>query len=204
MLAKSLTFTLGIETCSLEPVKLERKKVYGWTETRATDDSGAECQLVNLEESGSSIIPKGGIGLGMLDPNGLWVIKSELVALDANGSPAQAFPSSFDAPIELAVTASVEQLLNHNVTSVYCLAPSEPSAVLLKALTDGTIFTFPFSYRGGFEQSTAFLLLSNETLFLLTGEPVIFEFIGLAQSGVIDEAEDDVAEESDELDFSMM
>ena len=36
-MARALTFDLGGTAFQAEPVKLDRKKVYGWTETAATD-----------------------------------------------------------------------------------------------------------------------------------------------------------------------
>ena len=42
-MAKELTFKLADKEYGAAPVKLERKKIYGWTDTVATDRSGEVC-----------------------------------------------------------------------------------------------------------------------------------------------------------------
>ena len=66
------------------------------------------------------------------------------------------------------------------------------------------IYTFPFSYRGGAEASTAFLLTNGATPYIFVGQEAQFDFIGLEEQGVLDEPEDEISIEDDELDFSMM
>ena len=202
-MAKELVFSLGATDYAAAPVKLERKKLYGWTEVRATDPSGSICQLVSLDEEGTMIIPKGSTKLGTLNAAGIWMEKDQLVAVDAAGVPLPAQPSSFDAPIKLGATVTTEQFLDHLITSVYQLG-GEGCVALAKEIGE-TIYSFPFSYRGGFELAPGFLLANGETLYLFAGERVELPFVGLEQQGVIDEAEEDAAESGDyELDFNMM
>lgn len=59
-MAKDLTFILNVTNYAAESEKVERKKLYGWVDTRVTDDKGGECQLAYLDDSGATIIPKGG------------------------------------------------------------------------------------------------------------------------------------------------
>lgn len=87
-MAKELVFLFGGNNHALEPIKLERKKLYGWTETVALDKDGHECSLDAIDTSGSHIIPKGGSSLGTLDSEGAWVEKSELTAVLSDGSAA--------------------------------------------------------------------------------------------------------------------
>ncbi|GHT60006.1 hypothetical protein FACS1894109_16980 [Spirochaetia bacterium] len=58
-MAKCLNFSLGGVVHSATPVKVDRKKLYGWSETKAFDEEGHECMLASTDESGSVIIPKG-------------------------------------------------------------------------------------------------------------------------------------------------
>ena len=57
-MAKNLSFTLDGAEYFAAPVKIERKKLYGWSEVIALDDEGNECSLVTVDETGSFIIPK--------------------------------------------------------------------------------------------------------------------------------------------------
>lgn len=43
-MAKELIFKLSGSDFAAAPVKLERKKIYGWTDTVATDKNGDVCQ----------------------------------------------------------------------------------------------------------------------------------------------------------------
>ena len=71
-MAKNLIFTLGGAEYAAAPVKIERKKLYGWSEIVALDAEGEKCAVVTVDETGSFIIPKGGLGLGILTPQGQW------------------------------------------------------------------------------------------------------------------------------------
>ena len=80
-MAKPLTFIhKGTET-QLDPVKLDRKKLYGWTDKVTLDENNQECKLVSIDSSGSTLIPSGGLGQGILDDRGAWVERSEMIAV---------------------------------------------------------------------------------------------------------------------------
>lgn len=201
-MAKDLFFVLKGEQYAAAPEKVERKKLYGWADTRVTDDTGSECQLAYLDDSGATIIPKGGVAQLLLTPDGRWLDKSSLVARHTDGTPAEKVLSSFDAPIELGTPVSQEELLDHAITAVYCLQ-GEGATPLAAALGDA-VYSFIFNYRTDYEGATAFLLNSGGVPFVLTGKRVQLELIGLEQAGQIDEFDADSEEEADELDFSMM
>lgn len=201
-MAKDLTFILNSTQYAASPEKIERKKLYGWVDTRVTDEKGAECQLAYLDDSGATIIPKGGIAQLLLAPDGRWVDKSELIARHTNGSLAEKVPSSFDAPIDLGAPVPLEELLSHAITSSYCLQGEGASA--LTAALGESVYSFIFNYRTDYEGVMAFLLNSNGVPFILTGKRVQLEMVGLDQAGQIDELEAEAEEESDELDFGMM
>ena len=200
-MCRTLNFRIGGESIDLAPVKLERKKLYGWTEARVTTPEGVLCRQAGLDQSGQIIIPKGATKIGMLGEDGLWLEKADLVAVHADGSEAVATPSSFDHPIELTRKATVEELMNLRVSTVYQLTGEQGAA--LNSLLGGDIYTFDFSYKGGFERLTAFLLTNGTTPYIIAGEPMQFDFIGLEDEGVLTEVED-IDIEEDELDFSMM
>ena len=75
---------------------------------------------------------------------------------------------------------------------------------IMAELKKGTIYSFPYSFRGGLEANAGFLLLAADgTPFLMVGEPTKLEFLGFDQaSGVEEDANE--TEDEDSLDFGMM
>ncbi len=205
-MAKSLIFRLKDKEYPFSPIKIERKKLYGWTETIALDDEGNECKLVSMDESGTVIIPKGNMALGVLNNSFEWVDRSETIAVDEEGNEVEPFPSSFSEPIELIDKATPEELLNHSISTVYQLDEEDICDELKKEISSGTIFTFTFNYKDGYETKPAFLVESENKLFMLVGNLIEFSYVGLDEQSYIDELETDDEELSDELDidFSMM
>ena len=63
-MAKELTFTLGGTDYAAAPVKLERKKIYGWTDLVATTKDGEVCTSAYLSPDDALIIPSGGLKQG--------------------------------------------------------------------------------------------------------------------------------------------
>jgi hypothetical protein len=179
---------------------MERKKLYGWTELLALDDSGNECKLVSMDESGTLIIPRGGIGLGMLSSDSRWVERSELVAVNGDNTPATLMKSSYDITIELGAKVTPEEFLDYSINAFYRL---EVQQELVDALKDG-IYTFIYNYREAYEGNRAFLIVSEDSLYMLIGTQNIFEMLSLEQAGVLEESDEEEPEEEDtEIDFSM-
>ena len=114
-------------------------------------------------------------------------------------------PSSYAAPVPLEKTASIDDYLSHNIRSVYQVSSEADLGPLLDELKKGTIFSFPYSFRGGLEPDAGFLLLSSEGKpFIAIGTPTKLEFVGLSQTAAIVSDDDTDEEEEDLLDFSMM
>ena len=199
-MAKALQFTIGGGTYEASPVKLERKKLYGWVDVVATDEKGGVCVSAQLAPGGTLIVPPGGVKPGTLDSTGRWLEKSELTPVDEEGKPLTPVPSSFDAPIALEKKVTEEEFLDHVWKAVYQLDSAE-----LAAAVGDDIYAFPFSYRGGLSQDDGFLVKSGPALFLFTGGRTEFEMVGVAEEGVLDDnVEENASEEEEELDFSLM
>lgn len=94
-MAKVLQFVNGSTLYEAEPVKIERKKLYGYKEISALDSTGNECRQCYLDASGSILIPPGAVKLSALDEEGNTIERSEMILVDTNGNP----PDSFD-PVE--------------------------------------------------------------------------------------------------------
>ena len=197
-MAKALVFTVEGREFSAEPVKVDRKKLYGWQETIALDSEGNKCSPAYATGFGTMVLPLGGIGSGILSQNGEWVERSSLVAVNADGQKMELLPSSFSAANPLTQTASEEEFLSHDITSVYQLNADKD---FIEALGE-KIWTFPYRYRDGYDSTAAFILESGGTVFMLLGVPSGIEMITLDQIAVLDD--DDDEDDEDEIDFSFM
>ncbi len=203
-MAKALNFKIDNQIYDLEPVKLDRKKLYGWTEKLALDEKEQECNTLSLYPELSMIIPKSGLGQGVVDEEGKWVEKSDMKYVYEDGSDAVLVPSSFDNEIELSQRVSIEYFLDHNITSVYSLQGEENHPDFVKSIQENQeIFTFVFNFRADYEGDPAFLIENNGEVFVLIGKKIEFEYIGLDQFGTLDD-EEITEEEDDKFDFSMM
>lgn len=197
-MARTLTFRLRDEAHAAGQVKVDRAKLYGRTETVALDADGVECSLVLMDADGTVIVPKGGVGLGLLS-HGAWVERGDLVAADAEGTPLTLHPSSFDAPVVLDTPATPDDVLDCAVSGVYQLDADPAFADALKE----DIFSFEYYFRAGHTGNRAFVLASGGIAYLLVGRPATFELLGLEAAA---EADTDAADDDDldDLDFSMM
>ena len=84
-MAKELIFKLSGTDYGAAPVKLERKKIYGWTNIVATDRDGSVCGSAYLSPDDALIIPSGGLKQGTVSEDGRWVEKGELTAYSEDG-----------------------------------------------------------------------------------------------------------------------
>lgn len=195
---RQLTFVIESRKYQTEPVKIDRRKLYGWTGIEATDDAGELCGVVSTDQTGRLIVPKRGMAIGLLTPSGDWVERSELKTVTAEGRKARLLPSSYNTDIVLRKKATPCEYLNHNITDFYLLSDA-PEEFVLRIGED--IYTFEYCYTEGCEGSPAFLLSSGTKLFLLIGETLSFEMIGYEEPGWIQE--DRSEEEEQEVDFAM-
>lgn len=197
-MAKELVFSLSGTDYAAAPVKLERKKIYGWTTLVATDRDGGVCDSAYLSDD-SLIIPSGGLKQATVDSEGHWVDKSGLKAFSEDGEQElPVYPSSFDAPIDLSQKATVEEFLDNDWESVYQLDNPD-----LAAAVGNDIYRFEFFYRSGTNHNDGYLLNTPGGLFLFAGDRQEFPLLSLVEEAAIDETEEVEEESIDELDFSM-
>lgn len=198
---RKLTFSVRRRTFEASPVKIDRRKLYGWTEIEATDDAGAPCAVVTADETGRLILPRGGTAVGLLSPRGEWVERSELKMVTEEGAEAELLPSSYSVTVALRDKATPEQLLDHDITDFYALRDATDEFV--RAVGEN-IYTFDYCYTEGCEGSPAFVLAAQGTLYILVGRRLIFEMTGYDEPEFIDEdPDDDALPEDGEVDFAM-
>ena len=203
-MAKPLIIEFAGQSVEFTLEKVDRTRLYGYVDTESFDEAGRRCELATLAGDGHSVVGKGGTALAYLSVDGLWEQKAALRPVDPHGAVITPIKSTFDAPVQLADRADVDDYLGHNIHLVYLLAPQADHPALTAELRAGTIFRFPFSYRGGLEASAGFLLLGADgNTFLCVGSPTAIEFVGLAATAPV-VAEEEAAEEDEGLDFNLV
>src|SRR5208337_2795274 len=204
-MAKALMVQYRGSTLSLDLEKVDRSRLYGYVDTEVLDDQGRRCELATISGDGHTVIGRGGTALAQFSPNGLWRTKAALKPVDNQGNVITPVKSTFDAPVTLEKKASIDDYLAHNIHLVYHLTSETIAPELIQELREGTIYTFPFSYRGGLEAYDGFLLLASDgNLFLAVGTSPTFQFVGLKQQSGIAEEESAAEEEEESMDFGMM
>lgn len=199
-MARELTFKIKKKEYSVTPEKIDRRKLYGWTDILALDEQGRECKLVKTDDTGTLIIPKGGTALAILTGEGEWVERNTLKTVDDNGKEAKLITSSFSSVIELKNKISEEEYLDFSITDYYQL--NNAAAELIKAIGKD-IYTFDYTYLDSYETTPAFLMVSDGTLYMLIGYKNKFDMLCLGDCGIIDEDDDYIEVSDDDLDFSM-
>lgn len=199
-MAREMSFKIKRKEYTVSPVKVDRRKLYGYTEILALDDKGEPCKLVTTDEAGQFIIEKGGTGLGILTTSGKWADRSQLKYVNEDGSDAELIRSSYNVTNSLNEKIPIEEFLDYNITDFYELTDADEG--LIKAIGED-IYKFTYSYLDNYEGSPAFLMVSDGRLFMLIGVLNKFEFLCFADCGDMDDNEDYTLEDNDDLDFSM-
>jgi len=206
---RKLEFIFGNEAFTAEINKVDRTKIYGRVLTETYDANEKECTLASLARDGRTIIPMGGTASGYVNPEGIWIERDELVPIDRDGNDIEEVPSSFSAPTKLAEEITIEEFLDHPIRLSYHMSAEAISEPFAKKLSDGAIFKFPFSYRGGIYYDPAFLMndLDGE-LWMLIGHTSDIEFVGYSQAAICaaraHELGEDDSGDRDSFDFDML
>jgi hypothetical protein len=185
-------------------VKIDRDKLYGSIEVEAFDEKGREASLRVLAADGKTLIDKGGTALTTVNEKGTSVDRTSLSAVDADGDKIEPVPSSFNEPNVLK-KADIEDYLSQMYKSLYLIQPIEGGDIkyLLDHLNGDLIYTFPFSWRGGLEYDTAFVLGSGDDAFMVVGKQAEFEFLRLNQAVTLDSVEEQEIS-ADDIDFDLL
>jgi len=204
---RSLTFIHDDCQFVCQIQKMDRSKLYGTVSTETVDKNRQRCELATLAYDGKTVISTGGTSIGYMNPEGEWLSRSDLTAVDANGEPVAAVQSSFKIDITLDNEVSIEDYLNHSVRLIYALNPTEgESDACLKQLQSGKIYSFDFSYRGGTSVDPAFVLANEFGVWLLITDGNRVEYASLENVAVCAKVEepDEEKEDSEDLDFGML
>ncbi len=201
---RQLVLSLDGREFPVELVKIDRDKLYGSIEVEAFDEKGRDASLRVLAADGKTLIDKGGTALTTVNEKGNSVDRPSLTAVDADGDKIEPVPSSFNEPNVLK-KADIEDYLSQMYKSVYLIQPPEDGDIkyLLDHVSGDQIYTFPFSWRGGLDYDTAYVLGSGDDAFMVVGKPAEFEFLRLNQAVVLDTVEEQEIS-ADDIDFDLL
>ncbi len=203
-MARALILSLDGQDFPVSIVKIDREKLYGRVEIEAFDEKGREASLRVLAADGKTLIDKGGTSLATITDKGDSVERNELIPVTPDGDQIEQVPSSFNQKNELK-PATVEDYFTQIVKSVYLVGTFETNDIsaLHDYLSDGRMYWFPFSWRGGIEYDNAYLIGSGGDIFLVVGKQADFQFVKLNQAAVLDAGEEEDIS-ADDLDFDLM
>jgi hypothetical protein len=200
-MAKAIEFKGNGLSFSASIEKVDREKVYGWTQTKVFDSQGKECKVANLLEDGRTLLPSGCFSLKILTESGNETSRSSLIAVDPQGKKMELIPSVFDQPVDLQ-DATIDEYLSMNVKVVYQLEIGAEKDALTARLKTGNLLRFKYNYRAGYESDDAFILCNDQAVFMVVGKCLSFEMLDLTSEVPAEEPE--IAVEDDALDFSML
>jgi hypothetical protein len=203
-MARSLILSLDGQEFPVSLSKIDREKLYGELEIEAFDEKGNEATLKVLAADGKTLIDKGGTSLTIVTEEGTSISRSDLSAVDADGDPIESVPSSF-GQTNVLHSASTEDYLSQTVKSIYLIEPVDGTDLdfLQSHLDSEKIYTFPFSYRGGLEYDSAYVIGADNNAFMIIGKPSTFQFVRLNQAATLDTVEEEEIS-ADDIDFDLL
>jgi len=203
-MARSLILSLDGQEFPVNLAKIDRERLYGDVEIEAFDEKGSPAVIRVIAADGKTLIDKGGTALATLSEEGDSVGRTDLRTVDPDGDPIDPVPSSF-GQTNVLQHASVDDYLSQIVKSVYAIQPADDSPLdyLNDHLAVGEMYSFDFSYRGGLEHDSAFVVGNGREAFLVVGKPAALQFVRLNQAAVLDSVEETEIS-ADDIDFELL
>ena len=202
-MSRTIEIAFNSEVSSFDFAKVDRGKLYGRKTRICLDAASRECAEARLTEDGRHILPHGTTASLYINDRGDAVASKELVAADPGGQPLPLLPSTLNTPQEISGPVPLDDFLAHKVTAVYQLDDAAISPALEAALSRGDIFRAPFRYRPSCHDNPAFLLMNDEGIFLLVGEPAVFDFIGYDAAATGPADNETPGDTPDDFEFGM-
>jgi len=202
---KNLKLSLDGNEFEVTLTKVDREDLYGTVEIEAFDEKGKPAVLKVLAADGKTLIEKGGTALAAVNEKGDSIERSELTAVDLDGMEITRVESSFNQVNELK-KADVDSYLGLVVKSVYVLDAAEESDIeyLKQQLASKQMYIFPFSYRGGLDYDSAYIVGDEKNdAFMIVGKDGDLEYVKLNQTGVLSSNEEqDIS--ADDISFDLL
>jgi hypothetical protein len=182
--------------------KISREKMYGSKKTVIVDGNNNPCVRGIIPIDGDVIIPKGGTSTIYINDNFEMFSRKDLERYDSAGEKMEPIPGTLNVE-QKAEIVDQQRLLDHTITSIYSLEPSEIDDSTQKELDEGKIIETSFNYYAGYNISNLFIMKTAEGIFGLVGEPTNFEYCSHDAGEVVVE-EDEEEAGFDDMDFGML
>lgn len=197
-MARKVSFNIEGQLLESEIIKVDRKKLYGSSKKIVKDSEGNECVVSDLYQ-GSRILPRGSISQVLIDKNGSFVKRSDLVGFNEHGEKVEKVSSIFSLENKCK-KIDLDEFLSVNVKSIYQLGIADDELDKWKNLfKNDEVYFLVFNYREDYEGDDAYIISNDLGFFMTVGKKN--EFVYLEQENI--NLEDDEEEIDDELDFSM-
>lgn len=202
---KNLVLSLDGNEFEVVMTKIDREDLYGKVEIEAFDEKGKPATLKVLAADGKTLIDKGGTALAAVNEKGDSIERTELTAVDIDGKEITRVESSFNQVNKLK-KAEVDSYLGLVVKSVYVLDAAEQSDIdyLKQHLASKQMFSFPFSYRGGLDYDSAYIVGGDgDDAFMIVGKDSDLQYMKLNQAGVLS-SNDEQEISGDDISFDLL
>ena len=136
-MARKATLIFDKLSFSAEFVKVDRKKLYGWSKIVVNDKDKNPCSSASIAD-GSHILPSKSTTLQGFNEKGEYISRSNLVGVDLDNNLVEKVPSTYDIDTELK-HSTLDKYFSLNVKSVYQLNVVENKEDLLNILKDKTV-----------------------------------------------------------------
>ena len=200
-MAREICIALNGKSSKFGFSKISREKMYGSKKTVVVDGNNNPCVRGLIPIDGDVIIPKGGMSTIYINDNFEMFSRKDLEMYDSAGEKMEQIPGTLNVE-QKAEVVDQQRLLDHTITSIYSLEPSEIDDSTQKELEDGSILETVFNYYAGYNISNLFIMKTAEGIFGLVGEPTNFEYCSHDAGEVV--AEDEEEAGFDDMDFGML
>ena len=201
-MAREICIELNGKSSKFGFSKISREKMYGSKKTVVVDGNNNPCVRGIVPIDGDVIIPKGGTSTIYINDNFEMFSRKDLEMYDSAGEKMEQIPGTLNIE-QKAEIVDQQRLLDHTITSIYSLEPSEIDDATQKELDDGNILETIFNYYAGYNISNLFIMKTAEGIFGLVGEPTNFEYCSHDAGEVVVE-EDEEEAGFDDMDFGML
>ena len=201
-MAREICIALNGKSSKFGFSKISREKMYGSKKTVVVDANNNPCVRGIIPIDGDIIIPKGGTSTIYVNDNFEMFSRKDLEMYDSAGEKMEQIPGTLNVE-QKAEIVDQQRLLDHTITSIYSLEPSEIDDSTQKELDDGSILEAGFNYYAGYNISNLFIMKTAEGIFGLVGEPTNFEYCSHDAGEVVVE-EDEEEAGFDDMDFGML
>lgn len=198
-MAREICIELNGKSSKFGFSKISREKVYGSKKTVVVDGNNNPCVRGSIPIDGDVIIPKAGTSTIYINDNFEMFPRKDLEMYDSAGEKMELLPGTLNVE-QKAEIVNQQRLLDHFITSIYSLEPSEIDDSIAKELDDGSILETVFNYYAGYSVSSLFIMKTTEGIFGLVGEPTNFEYSSHDAGEVVEEDE----EAGFDMDFGML